>query len=185
MADLEYDILRAAAIHEVGHAWLGSTIGLDLKKINIWKSFMGLQVAGEVTIDRAKTLGIYEEDFDMLALFYVGGQEAESLWLARNHDITIYEARNITNTSSRYDRRHFRELAYCAGVVRGVVESQANAILTRHWPAIEMLADRLERQRSITADSVSAAVGSRNTDGSRRVQKVTPDMLTGANSGRN
>jgi hypothetical protein len=32
---------------------------------------------------------------------------------------------------------------------------------------------------------VSAAVGSRNTDGSRRVQKVTPDMLTGANSGRN
>jgi hypothetical protein len=185
MADLEYDILRAAAIHEIGHAWLGTTIGLDLKKIQIWKSFMGIQVAGEVTIDRAKTLGIYEEDFDMLALFYVGGQEAESLWLARNYDVTIFEARHITNASSRYDRRHFRELAYCSSVVRGRSESQANAILTRHWPAIEMLADRLERQRSVNAGSVSAAVGSVNTDGSRRVQKITPDMLTGAQPGRN
>jgi hypothetical protein len=183
MSDLEYDKLRAAAIHETGHAWLGSTIGLDLKKISMWKSFMA--VAGEVTVDRSKTLGVFEDDFDMLALFYVGGQEAESIWLASIYDLSIFEARHITNASSRYDRRSFRELSYCSGVVRGTVEAQANAILKRHWPSIELLADRLEYKRTMTAAPVNAAVGSKNTDGSRRIKKVTPEMLVGARPGRN
>jgi hypothetical protein len=183
---LEYDEIRAVAYHETAHAWLGAVIGVDMKKIRMWKEFMAGQ-AGEVTIDRAKQAGFFVDDIDMMVLFYISGQEGHSLFLVNACGISMEEAREHCKPGSRHDRRVARSLLACTPhMKRSDGERLCDAVLLRHWNAYAALSERMSDLKRLKVAEVTGAADRESTDGLgvRKIQKVTPEMMATSTPGR-
>lgn len=180
--DLEYDDRAATAFHETGHGWMNAVTGVPMRKIHMWKGFMTTH-GGEVCFDRAKHAGFFESDFDMMAMGYLAGQEAESLWLVRTYGIDMEEARSITKAGARLDLRMVDGILSCVpDMNKQHCQRVVDAVLLRHWQAIDILASRMRERMSLNPDRVVAAADREKTNGLevRRVKLVTPEMMAEA-----
>lgn len=183
---VEYDGVRAVAYHEIGHAWLGAVIGIDMKKIHMWKEFMAGH-AGEVTIDRAKQAGFYSDDIDMMVLFYISGQEGQALFLVAEYGIPMGEARDMCKAGSKHDLRVARGLLSCTPhMKRSDGEKLCDAVLLRHWHAYALLSERMADLKRMKIAELARSVDRESTDGLgvRKIKKVTPAMLATPTPGR-
>jgi hypothetical protein len=152
------DDRRGTATHEIGHAYLCAIFGMTMAKISIYRSFLTNSYGGEVDT-RWKSIWS-EEDVDLLSMMYLGGQIAQSLWIAQNYEYSMPEALAYTRHGSRSDLRVVRTLEPWNTMTVPQLRSKTEKLLLANWEVILRLGVVLDERKRMGQGPVKSAARS-------------------------
>jgi ATP-dependent Zn protease len=188
MTDIPPDILKASAVHELGHAVVGVCLGMNLVKVSIVDRIRvdsSLQSLGQARFRRGTWIRRTKEHYlDLIAMTMagmaaeevflgghddgVGGSEGSDLFDATKMAIALERSYGMGEHLGSYgdlSRRHLE--AFCqldpmlTARVDRILQAQldrSKEILARHRPAVLTLTDRLSSRLELWGPEVMEAL---------------------------
>ncbi|CAN7291821.1 AAA family ATPase [Pararhizobium sp. LjRoot235] len=198
MADIPPNILKASAVHEIGHAVVGVALGMDLVKVAIAGRIRvddSVQSLGQARFRRGTWIRKTKEHYLDLIAMTMAGMAAEEVFLgghddgvAGNDGSDLFEATKTAIALERsygmgeklasygdLSRRHLEGFGHLDPMLLARVDrilqdqlDRAKDILARHGDACMMLADELVSRLELPGREVLDAIEEGDQGSDRR-----------------
>lgn len=198
MADIPPNILKASAVHEIGHAVVGVALGMDLVRVSIAGRIRvdsSLQSLGQARFRRGTWIRRTKEHYLDLIAMTMAGMAAEEVFLgghddgvAGNEGSDLFEATKTAIALERsygmgeklgsygdLSRRHLEAFGHLDPMLLERVDrilqeqlDRSKEILIRHRKACLILTDQLTSRRELPGQEVLNALDGEDEDKPRR-----------------
>lgn len=198
MADIPPNILKASAVHEIGHAVVGVALGMDLVRVSIAGRIRvdsSLQSLGQARFRRGTWIRRTKEHYLDLIAMTMAGMAAEEVFLGGHDDgvagtdgSDLFEATKTAIALERsygmgeklasygdLSRRHLEAFGHIDPMLLERVDrilqeqlDRSKEILMRHRKAFLVLTDQLTSRRELPGREVLDALDGEDEDKPRR-----------------
>ncbi|WP_157762811.1 hypothetical protein [Nocardia yamanashiensis] len=144
------------AFHEAGHTVAAVMAGIPILRVRLGSSVVASELTGTGEVDAEGAVEIGHGSFDTVgfAAFVWAGMRATRKWLIDNDS---GDQLNLIDSMSKggHDVAALRHNLGPHALPIHTGRARADEIITRHWPAVQAVADLLLRERTLSGRAVA------------------------------